>query len=108
MECRNCGYKLEKNQNVCPRCGESFDWKKYEKEKTATILGSSVAAAGASAALINEIRKGAETVNAEELGSSATGAVKEVLDENSKNELITKYLEIAKNALLDAKTELLK
>ena len=88
MECKNCGYKLKKNQSVCPRCGYSFDYKKYEKEKRAGLAAASVGAVGLSASLLNKIKNignrtdSGLTVNAAEIDTTNTG-VNETLANNN-------------------------
>ena len=105
MECRNCGYKLKKKQSVCPRCGYSFDYKKYEKEKRAGLAAASVGAVGLSAGILNKIKNignktdAGFTVNASEIDNTNPMKVFEevynvILDrkENPKEGSYTNYL----------------
>ena len=88
MECKNCGYKLKKKQSVCPRCGYSFDYKKYEKEKRAGLAAASVGAVGLSTSILNKIKNignktdAGFTVNASEIDNINPVSNKSVADNN--------------------------
>ena len=88
MECKNCGYKLRKNQSVCPRCGYSFDYKKEEKEKRAGLAVASVGAVGLSASLLSKIRNitnGTDAnlnVNAAEINSTDSLSKESILTDS--------------------------
>lgn len=93
MECKNCGYKLKKKQSVCPRCGYSFDYKKYEKEKRAGLAAASVGAVGLSTSILNKIKNignktdAGFTVNASEIDNINPVSNKSVADNNFLDDL---------------------
>ena len=60
MKCKNCGYKLEKGQSECPRCGTAFDAKRNKKKKIGTAAGVAATVGGATAMVADAVAAGKE------------------------------------------------